>query len=286
MHSSFQSELKSWKEVLKLRKGTLAIFSLAMVLMVTLFFVIVWEYRLLEAQVSQFTNQVELIVEVDTDLSEEHKSNIQSELAALPMVNKLEYWSAERSARYIDNQILSGYFGFLEKNKLDFPVNPLFRIQLSDLDEKEDLEKIVAEKYGNRLFIMDTTLQSAGLSFAREFVENLTWFTSLFRILIAFQYIAILILSGYMTAFILSERSKGFHLTQVLHISPPYTFWPAMAVMSVFSVALSGLAMLLSFLIIGQFLWFLALLLLFSLVLLDLVLVWLGRYVLVKWGMR
>jgi len=284
--TDFSTEMKSWLEVLKLRKGTVVLFSVAMVLMMTLFFLLVFEHRLLADQVSQFTNQVELIVEVDTDLSEEHKANIQQELAALPMVNSLDYWSAERSAEYIDNQILSGYLGFLEKNKLDFPVNPLFRIQLGDLKGKEELEKVIAEKYGNRLFVMDTSNSTQGLSFAREFVENLTWFSNLFRVLIAFQFVVLLIVSAYMTAFILSERSKGFHITQVLHISPPYTFWPAIYLTSVFSLILSLVALFISYLIIGQVLWFLALLLLVSFILLDLVLVWVGRYVIVKWSMR
>jgi len=280
MPSPFHSELVSWREVFRLRKWTTAFFSVLLVLMVALFLVVVAEYQLLAAQVSQLTTQVEVIAEVDQALPEDQVKAFQAQIEALPMVSKVEYWPAERSAQYIDRTILSGYLDFLKKTQLAVPVNPLFRIQLSDLDQKPALEKILGERFGDKLILIDASVSADRQSFAGQFVLSVTNSVRTFQLFMILEFLMVLALSGYLTSFLLAERSRGFHLSQLLHLSPPYLFSPALLVSSSLSFFLVLLGFLCSFLFLGQFLPGLAIALLGAVILINLMLCWLGRYVL------
>ena len=280
MVTTFRSELISWREVLRLRTWTIVFFSILLVSMVALFLVVVSEYRLLAAQVSQLTTQVEVIAEVDQALPEDQIMAFQKQIEGLPMVSKVEYWPAERSAQYIDRTILSGYLDFLKKTQLSVPVNPLFRIQLRDLDQKPALEKILGEQFGDKLLLVDASVAADRQSFAGQFVQSVTDSVRTFRLFMILEFLMVLALSAYLTAFLLAERSRGFHLSQFLHLSPPYLFFPAFLVSNGLSLILTALGFLCSFLFSGQLYLALATALLGAVILINLMLCWLGRYVL------
>jgi len=286
MLTDFSTELSTWKDILRLRKGTIIFFSLVTILLVSLFLVMSWEYRLFETQVSQLTSQVEVIAELDEDLPEDQQDLIREEIAGWGMVTDVELWSAERSAQYIDQQILSGYVSFLKKNQLEIPVQPLLRIQLSELGEKKEVEEILKERFRNQILVIDSSEVYGDESFAGEFIGRLMKSTDVFQWVIILVLICLLAASGYLTSFMLSERSRGFHLKQLLHISAPYDFWPAFLVSGSLSLGLCLLGMVLASFFLGHVL-LLSTLLLFGLMLmLDAVLCWFGRYVVIKWGMR
>ncbi|MDP2691991.1 MAG: hypothetical protein Q8O95_06350 [bacterium] len=286
MLSDFSSEMSVWRQVFALRRATIGFFLLLMFLVVSVFLLLVWEYHLLEYEVSQLTTQTEIIAELDRALLPEQQEMIRSDIEQLVMVQSVELWSSERSAQYIDQRILSGYMGFLQKNQLDIPVNPLLRIQLIELSQKDALERILQDRFGQQLSMTESHLGQGRASFATEFIGALTRSLDAFQVLVVLIFLVLIFGGGYLSSYVLSERSRGFHLTQVLHLSPPYLFWPAFLVSALVSLALVLVSVLVVGLYLQQILWGLGLSLLGVLLMKDLILVWLGRFVIVKWGMR
>jgi cell division protein FtsX len=261
MLSDFHSEWISWREVLKLRKWTTLFLSGLLVVMVGVFLSLIWEYQLLSGQISRLTTQVEVIAEVDSALVVDQVKLIQDEIENFPMVTRVDFWSAERSAQYINDTILSGYLDFLKKTELQVPVNPLFRIQLTDLDQKQALEDVLADKYGDKLLLLDAGTTADRESFANQFVKSVTGSVWTIQLLMLIQLVLVLCLGGYLTNVLLSERRQGFHLAQFLHLSPAYLFLPAWLMSSGWSFLLISLGLILAALMIGKWLFWLGLVL-------------------------
>ncbi|MGE3278662.1 MAG: permease-like cell division protein FtsX [Candidatus Altimarinota bacterium] len=286
MAADFSSEWRSWQAVFALRKGTIGFFSVLIVFLVTLFLVMVWEYQIFSAQISQLTNQVEVIAELNEDLGQEQVNTLQSEIQSLPMVSRVDFWSAERSSQYIDRRILSGYTDFLQKTQSDIPLQPLFRIQLADIQQKQALEDVLKERYPQQISLVHSLGTSEGDSFAQQFISQVDQSSRVFQVAIVLLLILLVGMYGYLVSFILSERSKGFHLTQVLHLSPPYEFFPALVMSTGLVLVVVLLGTIVGFMVVGDFLWMLmgALGILFFLV--NMILVWFGRFVVSRWSLR
>ena len=273
------SELKSWVELLKNHKLAVTLFSLLIVLQTSLLLLLFWQYQVLDLQIAQFTSNLEIIAELDEDLTEEQSQYIKGELEELEMVKAVEYWPPEKSALYVDNQVLSGYLAFLKKNELNLPFNALLRIALKDLGKKEDLEKIILEKYQGRLLVVDSSSIKGEQSFAGSFVDSINSSAARLKLFVAVLLIILLLTHAYFKSLLLSERCRGFHLSQILHLSPPYAFWPTLLVLVTMSLCLSAIGFLLVYLVISQILWLLTVMLFLAFLLLDLILVWTGRFV-------
>jgi hypothetical protein len=286
MSSDFRSEWRSWRAVFALRKGTICFFSSLIVFLITLFLVMVWEYQIFSSQISQLTTQVEVIVELDENLSQEQVSSLQAEVQNLPMVSKVDYWSADRSSQYIDQTILSGYKDFLQRTQSEIPLQPLFRIQLSELGQKESLEKTLSDRYPQQITLIHSLGDSEGQSFARQFISQVGQSSRVFQVSIVLLLILVIGLYGYMVSFVLSERSRGFHLAQALHLSPPFELFPALVLSTGFAFVLNIIGALLGFFILGQYLFVLMCSLFIVFFLVNLILVWFGRYVMVRWSLR
>lgn len=286
MSSGFQSEMKSWKEVLRLRKATIFFFVVVLSLVTGLFFLLVQQYQTFATQISRLTGELELVVEIDPSLSSEQLQSMQEEIRQLPAVKQVEYWSQERAAEYIDQQMLPGYLDFLNKTQLEIPVNPLLRIQLSELQKKAEVEKFLAERYTQFIITTDSLLDRSGQTFAQQFIAQLQDLSFALRHLSVWVLVLLFALSGYFTAFVLAERSRGFHLSQFLHLSPPYEFFSALILVFIFSFATVFLGLLWGFILGGQWLFVLALQLFVALGILDILLVWAGRFVLARWSLK
>ena len=286
MSSGFQSEMRSWREVLRLRKATLVFFVVVLSLLMGLFFLLVQQYQTFATQISRLTDELEMVLELDPSLSSEQLQTMQDELKQLPSVKQIEYWSRERAAEYIDQQMLPGYLDFLNKTQSEIPVNPLFRIQLTELQKKTEVEQLIADRYAPFIVTTDSLLDRSGQTFAQQFVAQLQSLSVALRHLSVLFLVILLALSGYFTSFVLAERSRGFHLTQLLHLSPPYEFFPALLLTLVFSLATLVLGLGWSSLLGGQLYFLLALMLFGALAILDLLLVWLGRFVLARWSLK
>lgn len=286
MAVDFSSEWRSWQAVFSLRKGTIGFFSILIVFLVTLFLVMVWEYQIFSAQISQLTNQVEVIAELDEDLSQEQIELLQSEIRSLSMVSQVDFWSAERSAQYIDRQILSGYSDFLQKTQSEVLLQPLIRIQLADIQQKQVLEDLLREKYPQQISLVHSLGTSEGDSFAQQFISQVDQSSRVFQVSIVLLLVLLVGLYGYVVSFILSERSKGFHLTQVLHLSPPYELVPALVMSAGLALFVVLLGTVIGFLVIGDFLWTLMGSLGGLFLILNVILVWFGRFVVTRWGLR
>lgn len=286
MSSGFQSEMKSWKEVLRLRKATVFFFVLVLSLVMGLFFLLVQQYQTFATQISRLTGELELVVEIDPTLSSEQLQSMQEEIRQLPAVKQVDYWSQERAAEYIDQQMLPGYLDFLNKTQLEIPVNPLLRIQLVELQQKAEVEKFITERYPQFIISTDSLLDRSGQTFAQQFIAQLQDLSTALRYLSVFVLVLLFALSGYFTTFVLAERSRGFHLTQFLHLSPPYEFFPAVVLLLVFSLTTLFLGLGWGYILGGQWLFVLALLLFGALAILDVLLAWAGRFVFARWNLK
>jgi hypothetical protein len=286
MGSDFRSEWRSWRAVFSLRKKTIAFFSGIVVFLISLFLVMVWEYQILSSHIAQLTTQVEVIAEIDESLSQEQVTTLQMEIESLPMVHKVDYWSVDRTSQYIDDKILSGYDAFLQKTPSEIPLQPLFRIQLSELDQKDELTKLLLEKYPRQIFLIPALVDADELSFAQQFISQIGQSARVFQISIVLLLIALIGVYGYMVSFLLSERSRGFHLTQMLHLAPPYEFGPAVWIMTGIALMLHFIASVLAYILLGHFLFLLVSSLFLVFFLLNIILVWFGRFVIFRWGMR
>lgn len=286
MASDFATELNTWKTILSLRKGTVGFFVTLTVLLVALFLVMVWEYRSFQGQLSQLTTQVEVMVELSPSMSEEQSTLIQERVKTWEEVAEVEYWSPDRSAMYIDQQVMPGYLAFLEKNQLEVPVQPMLRVQVGALEAKEAVEQRLREQYGSQLTVISTPEVYGESSFAGQFIGQLIRSTEVFSWVIAFVLICLLCSSGYLSAFLLSERSHGFHLKQMLHLAPAYTYWPAFLVVGTLSLIMTWAGMVVAAIFTGHVLLLITLLLFGVMLFLDFILVWFGRFVVTKWGMR
>lgn len=272
--------------MLRLRKATLVFFVVVLSLLMGLFFLLVQQYQTFATQISRLTDELEMVLELDPSLSSEQLQTMQDELKQLPSVKQIEYWSRERAAEYIDQQMLPGYLDFLNKTQSEIPVNPLFRIQLTELQKKTEVEQLIADRYAPFIVTTDSLLDRSGQTFAQQFVAQLQSLSVALRHLSVLFLVILLALSGYFTSFVLAERSRGFHLTQLLHLSPPYEFFPALLLTLVFSLATLVLGLGWSSLLGGQLYFLLALMLFGALAILDLLLVWLGRFVLARWSLK
>lgn len=286
MPPSFIPEFHAWREVVLLRKGTLAFLGVILTILMVLFFGLVVQYRFFSSQIAELTRQTEVILDIDSSVSDEQRQILQVELENLPEVAQVEYWSPERSAQYVDSRIFRGYLKFLEKSELDIPLQPLFRVGLSDLGSKAALEQSIEQRYSGQLLLADSTVEPGRESFSRQLTETLQHSASLMLWLTIFSLLLVFAAHAYLMAFFLSERSHDFHLAQFLHLSPPYELWPALVVTCLGSLALIVFALLFTALLTGTFFFLLAFLLWLALLLMDMILVWFGRYLVLRWGMR
>jgi hypothetical protein len=286
MPTDFRTEMGAWREVFTLRKRTLVFFEALLVILVMAFFAAVWQFQLFSAQFVQLTGQVEVIAEINEGLPESEIEILSGELDALSGIEQVEYWDMAQVSEYIDQRLFRGYEDFVEKYQLDLPVRPLFRLKLEDISVRNDVLEKMRERFSRQLLVIDGPSANNPDSFGLQFVESLRSSIWHLQVLVVALFLLIIGFSGYMTSFLLSERSRGFHLSQMLHISAPYTFWPAVVVSFWMSVFVTAIALLLSFLFFGEWLWVLALMLLAAFILIDVILVWFGRFVVVKWGMR
>ncbi len=286
MPTDFRTEMGAWREVFHMRKRSLVFFECLLIALVLAFFASVWQFQLFSAQFVQLTGQVELLTEINEGLPETEIELLQNELSELDGVDQVRYWDTEQVSSYIDQRLFRGYQDFVEKYQLDLPVRPLFRLRLSDISVRNEVLDELRERFPAQLLVIDGPSLENSNSFGLQFVDSLGDSLWYLQVLMFCLFLIIVAFSGYMTSFFLSERSRGFHLSQMLHLSVPYTFWPA-ALMAVLMSASSVLvALVLSFFLFGQLLWALALMLLTAFVLIDVILVWFGRFVVVKWGMR
>jgi len=246
----------------------------------------VWEYQILSSHISQLTHQVEVIAEIDPSLSQEQVETLRLEIQSLPMVGQVDYWPVERTSQYIDEKILSGYHDFLQKSPLEIPFQPLFRIQLLQLDQKQELESHLMETYPRQISLVHSLGSSESDSFAQQFISQVGQSSRVFQVSIVLLLVLLVGLYGYVVSFILSERSKGFHLTQVLHLSPPYELVPALVMSAGLALFVVLLGTLVGFLVIGDFLWTLMGSLGGLFLILNVILVWFGRFVVTRWGLR
>ena len=286
MASDFATELSTWKTILSLRKGTVGFFVVLTVLLVALFLVMVWEFRSFQGQLSQLTTQMEVMAELNPNLPDEQLSVVQEQVESWDDVVSVEYWSPDRSAVYIDQQVMPGYLSFLQRNQLEVPVQPLLRIQVGELAAKEAVEGRLRERFSGQVTVISSPEVYGDGSFAGQFIGQLIRSTKVFRWLVVFVLVCLLASSGYVSAFLLSERSHGFHLKQWLHLTPAYRYWPAFLVVGVMSLLMTLAGMVVAALFTGHVLLLVTLLLFGVMLFLDFILVWFGRFVVTKWGMR
>lgn len=286
MSSGFQSEIRSWREVLRSRKAVLVFFVLVLSLLAGLFFLLVQQYQTFSAQISRLTDELEIVVELDPSLSSEQLESMQGEMKQLPSVKQIEYWSQERAAEYIDQQMLPGYLDFLRKTQSEIPVNPLFRIQLEELQQKSEVEQLIAQRYAPFIVTTDSLLDRSGQTFAQQFVAQLQGLSVALRHLSVLLLVLLFAFHGYFTSFVLAERSRGFHLTQFFHLSPPYEFFPALVLVLFFSLVTLILGLIWGYLLGGQWYFLLALMLFGALAILNLLLAWAGRFVFARWSLK
>src|SRR5690606_5041687 len=286
MSADFRSEWRSWRAVFSLRKGTVGFFSGIVVFLISLFLVMVWEYQILSSHISQLTHQVEVIAEIDPSLSQEQVETLRLEIQSLPMVGQVDYWPVERTSQYIDEKILSGYHDFLQKSPLEIPFQPLFRIQLLQLDQKQELESHLMETYPRQISLVHSLVETDGQSFAQQFISQTAQSARVFQISVVLLLVLMVGVYGYLVSFLLSERSRGFHLGKMLHLSAPYQFTPALVMTTGLALCLHVLALLFTFVFLGHFLMMLMTSLFVAFFLVNVILVWFGRFVIVRWVMR
>jgi cell division protein FtsX len=286
MPTDFRTEMGAWREVFGLRKRTLVFFEALLLGLVMAFFVSVWQLQLFSAQFVQLTGQVEIVTEINEGLPQSEIDLLQGELEKLSGVEDIQYWDTAQVSEYIDQRLFRGYGDFVEKYQLDLPVRPLFRLKLSDISVRNDVLEELRGRFSSQLLVVDGPSIENADSFGFQFVESLRNSIWHLQVLVVCLFLIIIGFSGYMTSFLLSERSRGFHLSQMLHLSLPYTFWPAVWVAFRMSAFVTLIALILSVLLFGEWLLVLAGMLLAAFVLIDIILVWFGRFVVVKWGMR
>lgn len=286
MPTDFRTEMGAWREVFALRKRSLVFFEVVLMVLVMGFFVSVWQLQSFSAQYVQLTGQVEVLAEVNEGLPEDELVRLTEALETVEGVQQVEYWGVDRVSEYIDDRLFRGYQDFVEKYQLDLPVNPLFRIGLNDISTRDQVLEELRSRFSGQLLLVDGPALETQDSFGFQFVDTLRRSMWQLQVLVLCLFIAIVCFSGYMTSFLLSERSRGFHLSQMLHLSLPYTFWPAVTVSFLMSLIVTLVALVFTTILFGEWLWVLAGMLLGAFLLVDLILVWFGRFVVVKWGMR
>lgn len=286
MTTDFRTEMGAWKQVFSHRKKTFVFFQLLLLLLMSLFFISVWQLQLFSGQVEQLTGEVELIAEINEGLPESELVLLQQSLEELPGVDAVRYWTLEQVSEYIDSRLFRGYQDFVQKYQLDVPLRPLYRIRLSDLSVRDEVLETLRSRFAAQLLVVDGPRTDQEQSFGVQFVETLKKSMNNTRVLMIGIFLFLVGFYGYTTAFFLSERSRGFHLGQILHLSVPYTFWPALFVSFIDAFVLVCLSLLINMLLLGEWLIVLAGMLLVAFLLVDVVMVWFGRFVVVKWGMR
>ena len=237
-------------------------------------------------QRAQLTEQVEVIAELQLGVPEQELTLFIEDLRAMDQVEEVTFWTTEQVAQFIDERVFRGYESFIQEYQLDVPVQPLLRIQLADIRFQESVVNELESRLGEQLIAVDAPQAEDGGVFVEGFLGTLDRSRLSLQALMMASFGLLLAFSGYVTAFFLSERSRGFHLSQVLHWSVPYTFWPALFVSVAHSLGALLIALILSGVIVGVFWWSLGLLLFGSMFMLDVIFVWFGRFVVVKWGMR
>ncbi|GEM_PF-5449825 len=170
---SFASELSSWREIVKTHIRWTIVAGLALLLSATSFFLSLSQVRSFSQQFSFLESPFEILLEVDGRVREQERVSLQDELKALPMVKAIDFWSPDQSRDFIDQTLLPGYSGFLQKTGGDIPVPPLFRVQLTDLKAQESFLSLVSERYGDRLSILTMSPKLDDHFFTSPFLASL-----------------------------------------------------------------------------------------------------------------
>lgn len=283
MASDFHTEIKSFIEAIRAKKWTFSFLFSFLVLLIASFLLISGASQTIASQISQFVNQVEVIAELKETLPESELKRLEEELKKLSMVKDVDYWSKTRIANYVNRALMPGYFEFVKNAEIEIPMNELFRIQLNDLSKKEELETAITDNYGDLLQVFSSDVKSGAESQGLAFIAQLKNSGKLFQALVLLNLFLLFALFAYVIFSILSERSRGFHLKTLLHLSPPFSMAPAFFVSSTTALLVSFCGAVLSFFILGEFLFRFSFFLFIAFVILGLCVIWIARFSMSRW---
>jgi hypothetical protein len=228
----------SWKSVFQHKKTSVIFGSILIMLLISAFSLVSWQFSRFSEQVKTLTAEGEIIVEIDQNLGEEGIKDLEESVKKFPMVEGVEYWAQDRTETYIDRIILPGYRDFLLKTGAEVPVKPLLRIQISDLNQRAELEKLLDEQFGNLITLGKNVLPEKEGSFATRFIEEISKSIQLFRALIILQLVIVLGVGGYLLLDLIAERKRGFHFHVFPVQGPAFAFFPAFLLFSGFFLAI------------------------------------------------
>lgn len=253
--ASFYNEWFSWKSVVQTKKTSMLFGSILLMLVIISFSLLSWQFSRFSDQVKTLTAEGEVIVEVDASLGEEGIKGLEDSVKKFPMVEAVEYWAIDRIEAYVDRMILPGYRDFLKKTGSDFSVKPLLRIQIADLQERAELEKLLEEQFGHLITLGKSLLPEQRDSFASRFIDEIVQSIRIFRALIILQFLIIFGLAGYLLHDLIVERKRGFHFHIFPTHEPVFGFFPAFALFSGFFAVLIVMATGVASMVSGQVLW-------------------------------
>ncbi len=171
--ATFLEELGSWREIVKTHAQWSVLAAVVLLLGIMGFFMSLSQVQSLSSQFSFLNHQFEILLEVDSRVPDQERLSLQDELKALPMVKAIDFWSQDQSRDFVDQTLLPGYSGFLQKTGDDIPVPPLFRVQLRDLKAQESFLNLVGEKYGDRLSVLQTFSKPGDDFFTSSFLASI-----------------------------------------------------------------------------------------------------------------
>ncbi|MDP3975811.1 MAG: hypothetical protein Q8P95_02745 [bacterium] len=250
----FALEMQTWFHLLRHKRWTVLFCFILGVLLTLSFFLSLSLYRWLEVQKGEVAVQVEVIAELDGALDEVQQQEIREAVAAHPAVASVDLWDSARSLRYVDQHILPGYLTFLQRHQLDLPLSSLLRIQLRELSQREQVVTFLEESFPGRVLIAPGELNASEGGFGHLFTSALGWLEVALAWSLTLQTVVLFSFCGGAYFFLLSQRLTGSSSANVFGLPVKISFLPAICLAALLTFFMILAAVLLTALVLGQFL--------------------------------